>query len=66
VNTAALAALGRNALTWAKAYVALKEALIKEGVPPEEAAETAKDVTNLASLYERESGEPCPLCGRGE
>jgi len=65
VNEAQLAALGQNALAWAKTYVAVKDALLKEGVQLDEAVEVARDVTNLAGLFERESGEPCPLCGRG-
>jgi pseudouridine-5'-phosphate glycosidase len=64
VNEAQLAALGQNALAWSRCYVALKNALVKEGVPLDEAVEVARDVTNLAGLFERESGDPCPLCGR--
>lgn len=66
MNTEALAALGKHAKVWAQTYVALKGALLKEGVPADEAIETARDVTNLAALYDVESGERCPLCGRGE
>lgn len=66
MNTAALARLAQSAKSWAAAYVALKEELLKQGVQEEEAIETARDVTKLVSLYEQDSGESCPLCGRGE
>jgi hypothetical protein len=64
VNAAQLAALGQGALAWARAYTALKDALVKEGVPPEEAVRVARDTANLAGMWQQESGEPCPLCGR--
>lgn len=64
MNAEQLAALGRSALAWSKAYVTLKEALVAQGVQPEEAERVAKDTANLAGLYNTESGEECPLCGR--
>jgi hypothetical protein len=65
MNARQLAALGQNALAWSKAYVALKEALVKEGVTPDEAERVARDSVNIAGLWREDSGEPCPLCGRG-
>lgn len=64
MNAQQLAALGENALAWAKCYRQLKDALVKEGVPPDEAAAVAKDTTNLVALWDSEKGEACPLCGR--
>jgi siroheme synthase len=61
-----LTALGRNALAWARAYVALKDALVRQGVLEEEAREEARSAANMAAMYDGEpiEGEPCPLCGR--
>lgn len=64
LNEKQLAAIGRGALVWARAYVALKEQLLKQGVAEEEAIRVARDTTNLAGLWQDESGEKCPLCGR--
>lgn len=66
MKIAQLEQLGRSALAWASAYATLKNALIKQGIPPEEASQVAKDTTNMAALWDSGSGEPCPLCGRGE
>lgn len=66
MNAQALAKLGQNAAAWSKCFVALKEALVREGVEPEEASQVARDATNLAALYHEGSDEACPLCGRGE
>jgi hypothetical protein len=64
MNAEQLAALGRNALAWSKAYVTLKEALVSQGVQPAEAERVARDTVNLVGLWSSERGEPCPLCGR--
>lgn len=66
MNTEQLAALGKNALAWARAYVALKEALVKQGVLEEEARDEARAAANMAAFYDEayEEGELCPLCGK--
>jgi hypothetical protein len=64
MNAEQLAALGQNALAWAKAFTALKAALVAEGVQPDEAVRVARDTTSIAGMYEADSGEPCPLCGK--
>jgi hypothetical protein len=64
LNAKQLAALGQAALAWAKAYVALKDALVKQGVQEDEAILVARDAANLAGMWQQESGEACPLCGR--
>lgn len=67
MNAEELAALGRNALAWAKTYTALKEALLREGVVEEEAKSEARNAANFAALYSfDEHADTCPLCGRGE
>jgi hypothetical protein len=67
MNIKELAELGRNAHAWAKAYTALKGALVREGVVEEEAKAEARNAANFAALYSfDEDGRACPLCGRGE
>lgn len=65
MNTELLIALGKNALTWAKTYVALKESLVRAGVHEAEAREEARNAANFAAIYDPvEDGETrCPLCG---
>jgi len=68
VNIEALVALGQRAHAWAKAYIAVKEALQVEGVTLEEARDEARAAANFAAHWpdaDDDDGEPCPLCGRG-
>lgn len=57
--------LGQNAKSWAKAYTALTEALIAEGVEESKAREEARAAANFATLLSDEEIEPeiCPVCG---
>lgn len=64
LNAGQLAALGQSALAWARAYVALKTALMQQGVNQAEAERVAQNAANLAGMWTDESGEPCPLCGK--
>lgn len=65
-NADALAKLGQNAHAFGKAYVALKEALVMEGVPEKEAREEARGAATIAAVFDQaQEGEECPLCGRG-
>jgi len=55
------------AITFAKTYTQLVEALMREGVEEE----TAREEAHLAAVelmhigdYRPETGEPCPACGR--
>jgi hypothetical protein len=67
LNIKELAELGQNAHAWAKAYTALKGALVREGVLEEEAKAEARNAANFAALYSfEEHGQACPLCGRCE
>lgn len=59
-----LAALGRHAHAWARTYTAIKDALLKEGVTEKEAREEAHNAANMAAMWEPDSGEACPLCGK--
>ena len=69
MTSQALKQLGQNALTWAKTYRDLTEALMGEGVTEEQARIEARNAANFAAcmpgeLYEEEKGDPCPVCGR--
>jgi hypothetical protein len=61
-----LAALGKNALAWSKAYVSLKSALLKEGVSEAEAREEARSAATIVAMAREDDAAACPLCGRGE
>lgn len=60
-----LAALGKNALEWSRAYVSLKEALMAQGVTEREARDEARNTATILAMT-KDDGEKCPLCGRGE
>lgn len=63
-NAEALAKLGRNAKAFGEAYVAIKESLIRHGVPLEEAREEARSAAAMAAIFDQmEEGGDCPLCG---
>jgi len=64
VNREALIALGREAAAWAKAFVELKEALLREGVPDQEAREEARAAAVMTAFAPVSEEEPCPLCRR--
>lgn len=51
MNTDALRLLGKNAHIWAKAYTAVVEALLREGVPEEIAREEARAAANFAMFF---------------
>jgi len=55
-----LAKLGQNAKAFAKAYVQLKEELIRQGVEAEEAKETARAAA-LMAIIQPENKEPWEL-----
>lgn len=57
-NTDALLQLAKNAKAFAKAYTEVKTALMREGVPPDEAAESARAAALLASVQKDEGGVP--------
>lgn len=57
--------LAVNAQAFAKQYVALVEALQREGVPELIAREEAR-CTALLILFEPQEGGACPLCGHAE
>ena len=65
MNPEQLAALGKAALAQARYFVAYKEALVAQGVTDEEATRVARDSAMAAAFYKPDSGERCPLCGRG-
>jgi len=52
--------LGQNASAFAKAYVQLKEELIRNGVDPKEAKETARAAAFMA-IIQPEKKEPWEL-----
>lgn len=68
MNTDALIRLAANARAFAKAYVALHEALVAEGVPDEIARGEARFAATMAATdhpqqAEEDDGPSCPLCG---
>lgn len=65
-NANALIRLAANAREFGKAFAELREALMREGVRDDIATQEARNAATQAALYDAESGEPCPLCGRGE
>ena len=69
MNSQALSDLAANAKLWARTFVALTDALLKEGMPEERARDEARGAANFATCisYEEslEGVEPCLLCGRG-
>lgn len=63
INADALAKLGQNALAFGRAYAALKEALVMQGVSEKEAREEARYAAALAAVFgDVRPGEECPLC----
>jgi len=56
--------LGVSARAFARQYVALVDALVKEGVSEATAREEAR-MSALILTFEGVEGEACPLCGRG-
>ncbi len=60
--------LAEDALKFAKQYVALVDALMKEGVQEQKAREEAR-TTSLIMMFEDgvdEEGALCPLCGQAQ
>jgi hypothetical protein len=57
--------LGAQALAFAKHYVALVDALMKEGVPEPVARDEARMTALMMLFGPEEESERCPLCGRG-
>jgi len=59
--------LGERAEEFAKQYVLLVEALVKEGVPEHVARNEAR-IAALTMVWQDEGaeGDECPLCGRGD
>lgn len=64
VSAEALALLAQNAQAFGRTYAALKEALIREGVPPDEARQEARNAATIAAVSHPDDGETCPLCGK--
>lgn len=62
-NARALARLGGNAAAFSRSYVALKDALLREGVPLIEAREEARSAATTAAMWADEGEGECPLCG---
>lgn len=61
----AMAELGRRVHEFAKCYVALTEALQREGVPEETARSEARTAALMAmTVSGSEEGESCPFCRR--
>lgn len=50
MNREELENLGKNAGAWAKAYTRIKEELMREGVPEEEAIQTARSMATAALM----------------
>lgn len=63
MNTEALIRLAANARAYAKAYVALTEALIAEGVDESTARDEARWTATLIATSADDDGPRCPLCG---
>lgn len=57
-NTEALLRLARNAKAFAKAYTEVKTALMREGVPAQEASESARAAALMASVQKEDGGLP--------
>lgn len=64
VSAEALARLTQNAAAFGKTYARLKEALVKEGVPLDEAKNEARNAATIAAISESGDEEICPLCGK--
>ena len=72
INDEALRNLAASALVWAKAYCALVEALLAQGVTEEDARAEARITAMIAGSsnpeveesWDSECGGKCPLCGR--
>lgn len=54
--------LGKRVKVFAQKYVALTDALMREGVPEEVAREEAR-LAALSWMYNEPTGPVCPLCG---
>lgn len=53
-----------NAAAFSAAYVAIKGALVKEGVAEDEAREQARSAAFIATMADSAMEGECPLCGR--
>lgn len=63
-NAEALARLAQNAAAFGHTYVALKESLLREGVPVAEARDEARSAaTTAASWHDGAESGDCPVCG---
>jgi len=63
VNRSALDALADVARAYGRAYVRLKDQLLREGVRREEAIATARATAMMAAMMPEDSTR-CPLCDR--